>query len=470
MCPQGIIIADRPFKFTMVATGYRSQWWNITDDWEDVEGVKQSPSEISEAYPDSLEGVLIDAAQELTIALDESLSITIDDSEDLSEILSDETSNSSADCRNEEDEESKRCRDAAAQVDHEEEGLSEAAVNDEERDSSDALNLVSSLKIKENIQELANAAGSKALEASVLVSTLVKEGIHIGISKIVKQLETLEAVVEQMNQPMVDNAAVSRQSVLPLEQRVVAPDRSPPSLPLAPVDCDELATVSSMGDTYVEYVRPAEQVEGERTHGPRVIFEFAEKSLLQSIKCKPRRCANTTPDGPTKTKLEAPNGRVHAVRVRKARGRTLVRVVSPKDRSRSRTNRSKSRQKTAETKNNKRTSQPQVDAQAATAITRRKDAVQYLTNEVKKGISPIRATPALKSSLKQQTSLNKVKVMGTHHLDACDGFYKVKGSNSSLTTQMKNISTSKKTTTPNVSQRQSMFRRNRRSQPAIVEE
>jgi hypothetical protein len=447
----------------MVATGYRSQWWNITDDWEHVEGVKQSPSDISEAYPDSLEGVLIDATQELTIALDESLSITIDDSEDLSEILSDETSNSSADYPNEEDEESKRCRDAAAQVDHEEEGLSEAAVNDEERDSSDALNLVSSLKIKENIQELANAAGSKALEASVLVSSLVKEGIHIGISKIVKQLETLEAVVEQMNQPVVDNAAVSRQSVLPLEQRVVAPDRSPPSLPLAPVGCDELATVSSMGDTYVEYVRPAEQVERERTHGPRVIFEFAEKSLLQSITCKPGRRANKTPDGTTKTKLEAINGRVHAVRVRKARGRTLVRVVSPKDRSRSRTNRSKSRQKT-----DKRTSDPQVGAQAATAITRQKGAVQHTTSEV---ISPIRATPTLKSSLKQQTSLNKVKVSGTHHLDACDGFYKVKGSNSSLTTQMKNISTSKKTTVPNVSsQRQSMFRRNRRSQPAIVEE
>ena len=435
----------------MVATGYRRQWWTVTDDWEQVEGMKQSPSDLSEAYPDSLEGVLIDGTQELIIALDESLSISLDDSE----VFSDESSDSSAESLHVE---SKGCLSLAAEGDQEE-CLSEAAVNDEDRDSPEALNLVSSMKIKENIQELANAAGSKALEASVLVSSLVKEGFHLGLSKIVEQLETLEAVVEQMNQPAVDHPTVSRQSVVTLEQQLLVP---PASSPLLPVGFDELTTVSSMGDTYVEHVRPAVHIRGQPAHGPKVIFEFAEKSLVQSIKGKSYRRTKKTPDGPSQTKSGAPHGRVQVVRVRKARGRTLVRVVSPKDRSRS-----KSRQKTAETKNDKGTGEPQMSAQAATAITRRKDAVQH-TSEVKKGLAPAGVASALKSSLRQQTSLNEVKMMGTHHLDGGGGFYKVEGSNSSLTTQMKNISRSQKNNKPNLSDRHSMFGRNIRLQRAMA--
>jgi hypothetical protein len=433
----------------MVASGYRSnKIWNVADDWEPVEGVKQSPSEISEGYPDGLEGIVVGAPQGAVVPLSESLSCTIGESgsSDLSIQFSDVTSEQCRylvpDAEEEEaiPEEGGTEEEIPAEAETEEEipeeaeePIAEGEANaqeeeeqEQEQDPTEArTNLVSSLKISENIQDLATAAGTKAMEATVLVSSIVREGIHLGLSNMVKQLETLEAaVIEQMNQSAVEPKKASKQGTMRLERSVVLPESSP----AVPVSCDELTMVSTMGDTYVEYIKPTLYTKIDDTTNPKCIVEFTKESLARAKK---------------KTHQEKPvvalagGGRVQIVQVRKSRGRTSMRVVTP--RSQSRGTRSKSRDQSAGQKKESKASQPRVKPSA---------------------VPPTRVTT--------QTGplpMRKLVKVGRKHADDDCVAYMVEGSNSSVTTQMKNTSSSKAADLK-LSQGHAMFGRNRRSPPA----
>jgi len=334
-----------PLK-TMVATGYRSHVWKVADDWEVVEGIKESPSEVSDGYPASLEGVMIEAMNEESVPLDESFSITADgsgdgDDDDSSYETCSEASGSGRFMAVEE-EDVGRGRDgrglivveARDDVDNDDDGNNGNGGGG----SDQTMNLMSNLNIDENIQDFANAARSKAIEANVMVSSMVRVvGIHMGLSNLFGKQFGVST-----------DTTTSKKKT----KTMTMSSRASPIIRFTSHSNELLTATSDMDETtYTEFIRSSLSVEvGDDTReSPESSFSHQEVSYDPTKRIDYHKTSQQSDDTPSSSSDGAPvieslprragvgrgggPGRVHAVRVLKARGRSLMRVISTRGQS-----------------------------------------------------------------------------------------------------------------------------------------
>lgn len=345
----------------MVVKRTEKRAWKMADDWEhNMEDVKLSPSQISEGYPtDRLEGITIQADQSPVITSSESLTLTHVESNSIIERVDEETRHVAT--RNVILQEETR--------DDEEVGpLIETTdlMSILHKPFMEATEMILSLNIGGNIQKFADAAKDQTHSASVFVSTFVGDGIHSGVTSMVKQLEIIEsAIMKQMHGEATQTSTPQNPAPTPSPPKGTIPferkplESSPPSGEESPKDSSppkqpgisipaNSSSVSTMGDTFAEFVKPLlYETSGASSHRRRVI-DFNEESLKNAAKATPEELAQinapkaTGPNSKTPIVIQeevtirkrpVKESTTKVIQVCKARGRARKRIVTPRSKS-----------------------------------------------------------------------------------------------------------------------------------------